>query len=101
MVEVTSSNAGASNVGDFLPTAIGWFFRRSVERRLARMHSYSDRFLQGLVDNERRRKRKVEEEEGRSASKTMLDAILSMQKDQPDQYSDTFIKSLFVVSSSI
>ncbi|XP_020580050.1 cytochrome P450 81E8-like [Phalaenopsis equestris] len=95
MVEEAFADAGASNVGDFLPTAIGWFLRRSVERKLARIHSYRDGFLQGLVD-ERRRKRRVEEDEGRSASKTMLDAILSMQKDQPEQYTDTFIKALFV-----
>lgn len=99
MVEEVSSVFGASNVGDFLPAVIGWLLRRSVERKLAGIHSYRDVFWQRLVD-ERRKERKMEEEEGRSCSKTMLDAILSMQKNQPQQYSDTFIKSLFIVSSS-
>ncbi|KAH0454493.1 hypothetical protein IEQ34_016417 [Dendrobium chrysotoxum] len=93
MVGKVFSFANASNVGDFLPSAIGWFARLGVERKLAQIHRYMDRFLQDLVE-ERRGKRRVEE--GKSTNKTMLDAILSVQKDQPEQYSDTFIKSLFV-----
>lgn len=100
IVEKIASAFGASNVGDFLPSAIGWLLRRSVERKFAGVYSYRDVLWQGIVD-ERRRERRVEEEEGRSCSKTMLDAILLMQKEQPKQYTDTFIKSLFIVSSFI
>ncbi|KAI0498028.1 hypothetical protein KFK09_021269 [Dendrobium nobile] len=88
------SFANASNVGDFLPSAIGWLARLGVERKLAQIHRYMDRFLQDLLE-ERRRKTSLEEE-GKTTNKTMIDAILSVQKDQPEQYSDTFIKSLFV-----
>ncbi|KAL0926821.1 hypothetical protein M5K25_003072 [Dendrobium thyrsiflorum] len=92
----------AFNVGDFLPSVLGWFTLRRVQSRMAHIQNYKDKFMQALVE-ERRRKLKKEEqekeggefaEEDQRNHKTMIDAILSLQRTHPEQYDDSFIKSL-------
>ncbi|PKA57446.1 Isoflavone 2'-hydroxylase [Apostasia shenzhenica] len=100
-VKEALSLAGASNVRDFLPGAIGWIAGRGVKRRLARLHRYRDGFFQGLID-EQRRKRREEEDEGAAekeeerSHRTVADALLTMQEEQPEKYTDRFIKALFL-----
>ncbi|PKA57448.1 Isoflavone 2'-hydroxylase [Apostasia shenzhenica] len=95
-VEASFSVAGASNVGDFLPGAIGWFARRRVSGLLARVHQYRDEVVQNLVEERRRKMREAEEgdEKRDRTHRTMMDALLALQQEQPDQYTDRFIKAI-------
>ncbi|KAG2705347.1 hypothetical protein I3843_05G044400 [Carya illinoinensis] len=86
MKEVTS-NGGASNPGEFVPL-LRWIDRGGFEKRLKRLANRTDAFLQGLIDEKRR-----EEEQGN----TMIDHLLSLQKSQPEYYSDQIIKGLILV----
>lgn len=103
IVEEGFTLAGVSNIGDFLPSVIGWFVRRRVKSRLAKIHNFRDRFMQALVDEHRRKVEVEEEEVGNLAEedernhKTMIDSLLSLQRSHPDQYDDRFIKSLITV----
>ncbi|PKU65917.1 Isoflavone 2'-hydroxylase [Dendrobium catenatum] len=102
LVEESFTLAGASNVGDFLPSMVGWFTRRRVQSRMAHIHNYRDKFMQALVEERRRKINKEEQEkeagefaeEDQRNHKTMIDAILSLQRTHPEQYDDSFIKSL-------
>lgn len=100
IVEENSALAGASNVGDFLPSVLGWLARRRAQSRLAQIHDYRDRFMQALVEERRRKMKEEEKKEEETAGKdqrnhkTMIDSILSLQTTHPDQYDDRFIKSL-------
>ncbi|PKU65916.1 Isoflavone 2'-hydroxylase [Dendrobium catenatum] len=102
VIEKIFSLTGANNVGDFLPAAIGWFARREVDKKLARYHKYRDEIVQSLIEEHKMRRREEEEEEEKEGGlkqkqkihKTMIDALLSLQDEQPEQYTDVFIKSL-------
>lgn len=90
MVKEAFELAGASNPGDFL-SFLQWIDCGGVEKRMRRVHSTNDRFLQGLVDECR------EKWDG-GKSKTLIDVMLSLQKSEPEYYSDEIIKGLILVS---
>lgn len=82
--------SGASNPGDFL-AFLRWIDFQNMEKRLLSLHKKTDVFLQGLVD-EHRNKRKVSgSHEGKT--KTLIDAMLSLQDSEPESYTDDLIKS--------
>ncbi|KAF5448625.1 hypothetical protein F2P56_029136 [Juglans regia] len=86
MKEVTA-NGGASNPGEFVPL-LQWIDRGGFEKRLKKLANRTDAFLQGLIDEKRR-----EKEQGN----TMIDHLLSLQKSQPEYYTDQIIKGLILV----
>ncbi|KAG0452124.1 hypothetical protein HPP92_025851 [Vanilla planifolia] len=101
------SVAGASNVGDFLPAPFGWLALLAIKRKLKKLHSYRDAFMQAIVEEHRIRKaravggRKEADEEKEDSNnsgrhKTMIEAMLSLQKEQPELYTDGYIKSLLL-----
>jgi len=55
---------------------------------LMRLANKTDAFLQALVD----------EKKGKEEGNTMIDHLLSLQKSQPDYYTDQIIKGLILVS---
>ncbi|KAL5064027.1 hypothetical protein RYX36_025764 [Vicia faba] len=81
------SVGGSSNPSEFV-----WIFRLfdfgSYEKRLKRISRRFDGFLQGLVD-EHRRKNKNEN--------TMIDHLLNLQESQPEYYTDQIIKGIVLV----
>ncbi|KAB1222353.1 Isoflavone 2'-hydroxylase [Morella rubra] len=81
------ANGGASNPGEYVPI-LRWIDRGRLEKRLKSLAQRGDVFLQGLI-NEKKNK----EEEG----KTMIDRLLSLQKTQPEYYTDQIIKGLIWV----
>ncbi|KAF5448359.1 hypothetical protein F2P56_028903 [Juglans regia] len=85
MKEVTA-NGGASNPGEFVPL-LQWIDLGGLEKRMKRLAKRTDAFLQGLIDEKRR------EEQGN----TMIDHLLSLQKSQPEYYTDQIIKGLILV----
>ncbi|KAF3440217.1 hypothetical protein FNV43_RR18500 [Rhamnella rubrinervis] len=86
MKEVVA-NGGASNPGDFLPI-LNWFGRKGFENRIRTVAERMDAMLQGLIDEHRTRK---------VSRNTMIDHLLSLQKSQPDYYTDQIIKGLILV----
>ena len=60
-----------------------------LEKKLKSLSKRTDEFLQALIDEQRRK-----EEEGN----TMIDHMLSLQKSQPDYYTNQLIKELILVS---
>ncbi|XP_038876446.1 cytochrome P450 81E8-like, partial [Benincasa hispida] len=78
---------GVSNPGDFLPI-LNWI-PNGFERQLVQLGKKVDVFLQGLIDDHRRKK-----EEGRN---TMIDHFLSLQESEPDHYNDQIIKGFIMV----
>ncbi|KAG0451540.1 hypothetical protein HPP92_011307 [Vanilla planifolia] len=101
------SVAGASNVADFLPAPFGWLALLAIKRKLKKLHSYRDAFMQAIVEEHRIRKaravggRKEADEEKEDSNnsgrhQTMIEAMLSLQKEQPELYTDGYIKSLLL-----
>nr|XP_023905480.1 cytochrome P450 81E8-like [Quercus suber] len=81
------SYGGASNPAEFVPI-LRWMDYGGLEKRLKNLSKRTDAFLQGLIDEHRRK----EEEDN-----TMIDHMLSLQKSQPEYYTDQIIKGLILV----
>jgi cytochrome P450 len=62
-----------------------------LEKRLMRLAKKMDAFLQALID----------ENKGKEEGNTMIHHLLSLQKSQPDYYTDQIIKALILVSFQI
>lgn len=82
---------GAPNFCDFLPV-LRWVDLLGEVKRVMRLQEKRDRLLQELVDDRRRRG-----VAGQDGKKTLLDALLDLQKLDPDCYDDNFVKGLIVV----
>ena len=74
---------------EFVPI-LRWMDYGGLEKKLKSLSKRMDEFLQALIDEQRRK-----EEEGN----TMIDHMLSLQKSQPDYYTDQIIKGLILVSA--
>uniref|UniRef100_A0A453PKH1 Isoflavone 2'-hydroxylase n=1 Tax=Aegilops tauschii subsp. strangulata TaxID=200361 RepID=A0A453PKH1_AEGTS len=96
MVEEAMTLSGASTVWDFLPAALRcrWLDVGGVGRRLWRLRESRTKFLQGLIDGQRKEMGKGEE--GRR--RTMIGALLSMQRKDPEACPDQLIRSLCISS---
>ncbi|KAE8125087.1 hypothetical protein FH972_019923 [Carpinus fangiana] len=84
MIEIVES-AGASNPQEFVPI-LQWIDHGGLEKRLMRLAKKMDAFLQALVD----------EKKGKEEGNTMIHHLLSLQKSQPDYYTDQIIKALIL-----
>jgi isoflavone 2'-hydroxylase len=90
MIKEAFANGGASNPQEFVPM-LRWIDHGGLEKRLMRLAKRTDAFLQGLID----------EKKGKEEGNTMIHYLLSLQKSQPEYYSDQIIKGLILVSSAI
>ncbi|MCL7050532.1 hypothetical protein MKW94_018763, partial [Papaver nudicaule] len=103
LVEETFVLGGATNVGDFLPF-LRWFGHTETEKRIGRLTKNRDVFLQRLVEERRKlmatERDELRDENGDSSGReqrgqrTTIDVLLSLQKDEPDYYTDQMIRSL-------
>ena len=82
------SFGGSSNPGEFV-RVLRWFDFGNLEKRLKRIASRNDAFLQGLIDEHRSGKQ--------SGNNTMIDHLLSLQQSQPEYYTDQIIKGIVLV----
>ncbi|RDX58537.1 Cytochrome P450 81E8, partial [Mucuna pruriens] len=73
--------------GDFL-AFLRWFDFDGLEKRLMRITSSIDVFLQGLIDEHRN---------GKHRANTMIGHLLTQQLSQPQYYTDQIIKGLALV----
>ncbi|KAJ4845872.1 hypothetical protein Tsubulata_038404, partial [Turnera subulata] len=87
MAEVVSFG-GASNPGDFLPI-LNWIDGGDFEKRVKTLAKKMDKFLQGLIEELRRKKEDLD-----NARNTMIDHLLSLQESEPEYYTDEIIKGL-------
>uniref|UniRef100_A0A803KY35 Cytochrome P450 n=1 Tax=Chenopodium quinoa TaxID=63459 RepID=A0A803KY35_CHEQI len=82
--------ATASNPADFLPV-MRWIDYGGYIKRIKGLAKKSDDFLQGLIDEQRKGLSNTEDEE------TMISRLLSLQKSDPEYYTDETIKGLILV----
>jgi isoflavone 2'-hydroxylase len=80
---------GVSNLGEFVPV-LRWIDRGGFEKKVMGVSKRMDTFLQGLLDEKRSK-----DEEGN----TIIDHMLSLQKSQPEYYTNQIIKGLILVSA--
>ncbi|KAF7112777.1 hypothetical protein RHSIM_RhsimUnG0193800 [Rhododendron simsii] len=78
------------NQGDYVPF-FRWIDFRNVKRRMLKIHKKMDVFMQGLIDENRRRDKEVSEQNG-GKTKSMIDTMLGLQGSDPQYYSDEIIK---------
>uniref|UniRef100_A0A0D3F5G1 Cytochrome P450 n=1 Tax=Oryza barthii TaxID=65489 RepID=A0A0D3F5G1_9ORYZ len=102
MVEETMALSGASTVWDFLPAALRWVDVGGVGRRLWRLRESRTRFLQGLIDDQR--KEMEHDGDGRelpaaaARPRSMIGVLLSVQRQDPEECPDQLISSLCISS---
>ncbi|CAN6315180.1 unnamed protein product [Urochloa humidicola] len=79
---------GAANTWDYLPM-LRWFDVFGVRKKIMAAVGSRDAFLQRLIDEERRR---MDDDDGNdNEKKSMIGVLLSLQKSEPDVYTDTTI----------
>ena len=83
--------AGASNPGEFV-AVLRWIDHGGLEKKLKGLAKRTDVFLQSLIDEVRNK-----EEEGNN----LIDHLLSLQKSQPEYYTDQIIKGLMMVNATL
>ncbi|KAK9987470.1 hypothetical protein SO802_032421 [Lithocarpus litseifolius] len=88
IIKESTGFGGASNPAEFVPL-LRWMDYGGLEKKLKSLSKRINEFLQALIDEQRRK------EEGN----TMIDHMLSLQKSQPDYYTDQIIKGLILVSA--
>uniref|UniRef100_A0A0E0G6Z3 Cytochrome P450 n=1 Tax=Oryza nivara TaxID=4536 RepID=A0A0E0G6Z3_ORYNI len=102
MVEETMALSGASTVWDFLPAVLRWVDVGGVGRRLWRLRESRTRFLQGLIDDQR--KEMEHDGDGRelpaaaARPRSMIGVLLSVQRQDPEECPDQLISSLCISS---
>jgi hypothetical protein len=86
---------GATNLWDYLPSFLRRFDVLGVRSKIRDVVGRRDAFLQRLIDAERRRL-----DDSDCEKKSMIAVMLSLQKSEPDVYTDTMIMALCGVSES-
>ncbi|KAI4969034.1 hypothetical protein ZWY2020_046364 [Hordeum vulgare] len=82
---------GAANTWDFLPPVLWWLDVFGVRRKLLAAVGRRDAFIQRLIDMERLRRMDSMSE---STNKSMIARLLSLQKTEPETYTDNMILAL-------
>ncbi|XP_077216495.1 cytochrome P450 81Q32-like [Tasmannia lanceolata] len=86
----------AFNLGDFFPF-MRWFDYQGLKKRVVRVQKRRDAFFQGLVDERRRRRRRVGSScvgEKIERKETVIDVLLSLQESKQEYYTDEIIKGV-------
>ncbi|CBI33754.3 unnamed protein product, partial [Vitis vinifera] len=78
--------AGARNPGNFL-LSLRWVYFGGYEKELVKINRMKEVIFQGLIDEHR-------SPTGLVNKNTMIDHLLSMQKSEPEYYTDEIIKGL-------
>ncbi|KAI6699318.1 hypothetical protein NL676_013642 [Syzygium grande] len=83
-------NGGINYAGDFLPI-LKLFDYNGVKKRVVELKEKIDAFIQGLIDEHRKKKGDPE------LADSMISHLLHLQESQPEDYSDFMIKGLVLV----
>ncbi|KAK6287805.1 hypothetical protein POUND7_013984 [Theobroma cacao] len=92
MIEELFELAVSSYPGDFLPL-LSWVDYNGYIKKVKLVAKNADAFTQGLIDEHRRNKGNLE------LKNTMISHLLTLQKSQPEYYTDEIIKGLVLVST--
>ena len=84
--------SGATNPGEFV-ALLRWIDYGGLEKKLKGFAKRTDVLMQGLIDEARNK--------GEEGEKTMINHLLSLQKSQPEYYTDQIIKGLVLVSATL
>ncbi|CAM8943326.1 unnamed protein product [Rhodiola kirilowii] len=72
-----------------------WIGYGGIEKKLKEMYKGKDAYLQGLIDNYRR---KMELDSGQGGpDKTIVEALLALQAAEPQVYTDDFMKGVIAI----
>ncbi|XP_078175997.1 cytochrome P450 81Q32-like isoform X3 [Carex rostrata] len=94
MVEETLELIGASNLSDYL-TFLRLFDFQGTGKRMKRLQKSRTDFLQRLIDKQRSARDKSQDDEIEK-KRSIIGVLLSLQKEDPDYYTDQLIKSLCI-----
>lgn len=92
----TSKMAFETNVVDFLPF-MRWFGFKDVEKKLIAIHDKRDKFMQNVIEDNRRLMENHNASPGETNKKTMVEVLLDLQRSEPEYYTDETIKNLLLV----
>ncbi|WCJ35515.1 Cytochrome P450 81Q32 [Euphorbia peplus] len=91
IIRETFELSGAT-FADFVPGLKG-FGMNKIEKRLAELQRKRDRFMQELIDEHKKG-------ELEKSSKSMINVLIELQKQEPEYYSDEIIRGLMLVMLS-
>ncbi|KAI3929008.1 hypothetical protein MKX01_029537 [Papaver californicum] len=89
----------AASLGDYF-IILGWIgFYNRMEKKMVRLKERADEFMQELIENRRRilSKSTNADKVVNIEDMTMIDVLLSLQRNEPDYYSDHMIRGLIGV----
>ena len=89
--EVFKLGGAAGNIADFLPL-LGWIGYGEHEKKIEKIMRETKKILQGLIDEH-----KSGNNRGLVNNNSMIDHLLSLQKTEPEYYTDDIIKGLVLV----
>ncbi|KAB5526634.1 hypothetical protein DKX38_020481 [Salix brachista] len=87
----TSLLSGQTIIGDYLP----WIKSKKMEKRLMECQIKRDRFMQYLIEQQRRRI--LESDSGGEKKRNLIQVLLSLKETEPEYYTDDIIKGLMLV----
>jgi hypothetical protein len=90
-------HVGLANLWEYLPV-MRWLDVSGIKNKLRAAVTRRDAFLQRLIDAERR---KLDDGGSEDGDKSMIAVMFTLQKKEPNVYTDTMIRGLCTVSSSI
>ncbi|KAG2666225.1 hypothetical protein I3760_15G046800 [Carya illinoinensis] len=93
IVKETLQLSVPTNLGDFLP-AFKWVGSRGLEKRLVILQGKRDKFMQELIEDQRRMRADSAFEE---RDKNMIDVLLSLQEAEPEFYKDEIVRGMMLV----
>lgn len=82
------------DICDYIPL-LRWAGFKGMERKLVNLQKRRDSFLQGLIDEGRKKAAVSSSADGK---KTFVEALLSIQQAEPEYYTDEILKGLILVS---
>ena len=97
---------GVANLWDYMPL-LRWFDVYGVKKKLRDAVNRRNTFIYKMIDAEREKLEQLERKNGEGDAnnsdekKSMIGVMLSLQKTEPDVYTDTFISALVAVSGTI
>lgn len=92
-IEEVFKFAGASNLGDFIPF-LGWIDFQGVQKKMRKRTDYRNGILQKLLDE--LKLKMADANHGVQEERTMIGDLLSLQKSNPQYYTDEVIKGMVV-----